>query len=66
MKYLQNEIIYFHEKQYGKILDIKSNEKYCFEEIIFENFFSKRIDSCYKRDLRFDKNNKLQYYPQGE
>jgi hypothetical protein len=66
MKYSPNDKIYFNEKEYGKILEIKKNEHFCFEEIIFENFFSKKIDSCYKRDLRIDKNNKLQYYPQGD
>jgi hypothetical protein len=66
MKYKINDIIFFHEKEYGKILEIKYNKKYCFEEILFENFITNKKDLCYKKDLRIDKNNKLQYYPEGE
>ena len=65
MKYSLNDKIYFHEKEYGKILEIKKNEQFCFEEIIFENYFTNKKDSCYGSDLRYDKNNKLIYYPQG-
>ena len=65
MKYSLNDKIYFNEKEYGKILEIKKNNKYCFEEIIFENYFTNKIDICYNCDLRYDKNNKLIYYPQG-
>jgi hypothetical protein len=66
MNYKVNDIIYFNEQEYGKILEIKYNKKYCFEEILFENFITNNNDICYKRDLRIDKNNKLQYYPQGD
>ena len=60
MNYSPNDKIYFHEKEYGRILEIKYNKEFRFEEIIFENFFTN------KKDLRFDKDNKLQYYPQGD
>ena len=63
MKYSLNDKIYFHEKEYGKILEIKKNEQFYFEEIIFENYFTNKIDSCYNSDLRYDKNNRLIYYP---
>jgi len=66
MNYSPNDKIYFHEKEYGRILEIKYNKEFCFEEIIFENFFTNKKDVCYKRDLRFGKDNRLQYYPQGD
>lgn len=65
MNYFPNDKIYFHEKEYGRILEIKYNKEFCFEEIIFENFFTNKKDICYGSDLKIDKNNKLQYYPQG-
>lgn len=65
MKYSLNDIIYFNEKEYGKILQIKKNEEFCFEEIIFENYITNKEDSCYNSDLRYNKDNKLIYYPQS-
>ena len=66
MNYSINDKIYFHEKEYGRILEIKQNKEFCFEEILFENFFTNKKDICYGRDLRYDKDNKLQYYPEGD
>ena len=65
MKYSLNDKIYFNEKEYGKILEIKTNHQFCFEEIIFENYFTNKQDICYNSDLRFDRENRLIYYPQG-
>lgn len=66
MNYSPNDKIYFHEKEYGKILEIKYNKEFCFEEIVFENYFLNKIDTCYGNDLRYDRENRLQYYPQGD
>ena len=65
MKYSLNDKIYFNEKEYGKILEIKKNEQFCFEEITFKNYFTNKIDSCYNSDLRYDNNNRIIFYPQG-
>ena len=60
-----DDLIYFNEKEYGRIKKILINETFCFKEFIFENFLTKKDDSCYLGDLRINKENKWVYYPTG-
>lgn len=65
MNYKINDIIFFNEKEYGKILEVKRNERYCFDEIVFQNFITNKKDHCYSSDLRHNKDNKIVYHPTG-
>lgn len=60
-----NDLIYSQEKKYGKIVDIKINEKFYFKEIIFDNYVTNKKEVCYEGDLRIIEENKWEYMPTG-